>query len=63
MPQTLPALLEPLSTQFNILANAWLASGASAFSVWADGAPLISWPAKTDLETDFVIVEISMNSN
>ncbi|HNP69464.1 MAG TPA: PP2C family protein-serine/threonine phosphatase [Kouleothrix sp.] len=43
---------------FATLAKAWLASGASAFGVWSDGAPLAYWPDKRMLDRPSLVVPI-----
>ena len=38
------ALLRTQRAQFNALAEAWLAAGASAYAIWSGGAQLAIWP-------------------
>jgi phosphoserine phosphatase RsbU/P len=48
-------ILAAQHNQFATLAHAWLASGATSFSVWMNGAPLESWPAQASRGDHWII--------
>ncbi len=49
--------------RFDALAQAWLAAGASSFSVWQDGRILAQWPAGRRLETSGLVANIAVDEH
>lgn len=54
MMMNLAHILAAQHNQFATLAHAWLASGATSFSVWMNGVPLESWPPNATLGSQYL---------
>lgn len=61
--QMLAAVVSAQRNQFKAMAEAWLASGAKSFSVWADGQMLRSWPGSIQVDTAVLRAPISLNGS
>lgn len=57
----LAAVVAAQRGQFMAIAKAWLAAGATAFSIWADNTKLASWPKDINLDQPEMRAAIEMN--
>jgi serine phosphatase RsbU (regulator of sigma subunit) len=54
-------LLDAHRAQLDVLASAWLASGAAAFGVWSNGSVLQRWPEGASLTASWLVAPIKVN--
>ncbi|MEM7799868.1 MAG: hypothetical protein AAF633_11805, partial [Chloroflexota bacterium] len=48
-------------SQLKAISQAWLSDGATSFSIWADGEPLIGWPKGADFSTPAMKAAVRLN--